>query len=117
MNSEDIKYPKVESYCNEIHHLGQQLKSKFDDVNGVATTLINKEHWVSPASETYGKELKNVVSQFDRIHKELENCVLYMAKVSDSYQKLDKNLINGIFSILGTTDHTSDVFPNISEGE
>lgn len=117
MDREDIKYPQVESYCNEMHHKGQQLRAKFDDINVIANILINKEYWSSPAAEIYGKELKNVVSKFDQIHKELENCIVYLAKVSDTYQNLDKNLVNGILSILGTTTTKSDVFPEINEGE
>lgn len=110
-----ISYTQVEAQCNELHATAEKMKEILDKVNEIGTKIGSTESWNGSASENYSQKIREFSKSFEEIFQELENSILYMAKVTEGYQVLDSKLINEICSNLNITEpnlSTSNIFGN-----
>lgn len=111
---EKISYSQVESYCNELHAIAANIKSKLEEIEGIRTSLTSGV-WEGKASDAYKNELGEQTLQFEPMYKEVENSILFMAACSDGYEAMDRNLLNEVCGNLGIESdraglYTSKIF-------
>jgi uncharacterized protein YukE len=100
---EKIKYAQVEEYCNELHATANRMKSILDEIKGDCSLISSSETWCGDASDFYVSKMKKLISNFDDAYIELENAIIFMAKCSDGYSAIDKNVSQQICDNLHIT--------------
>ena len=108
-----ISYSQIEEYCNELHNLAKKMDDILNNVKSIRQEVINNKAWQGKAANFYFQKLNNVIQNFDEVYREIENSILYMAKCSDGYQAIDKDIMNEICNNLGITTpslDTSNIF-------
>ena len=113
MDSEKISYSQIEGLCNELHASANIMKDTLDKIIKANAQINANDTWIGPAASNYINEFNKLNTVFEKAYTELENSILYMAKVSDGYQAIDKNVMGEICQNLGITQpglQTSDMF-------
>ena len=108
-----ISYKQIESYCNELHSLAQNMKETLENIDSIGNVLLNGGVWSGAASENYIQKLKSVTKNFDEVFVEIENSILYMANCAEGYHVIDQNIIKEICSNLQISEPhlgTSNIF-------
>ena len=108
-----ISYSQVEAYCNELHNLAKKMDNILSNVKSIGQVAIKNQDWQGKAANYYSQKLNNVIQNFDEVYREIENSILYMAKCSEGYQAVDKQIIDEICNKLGITTpslDTSNIF-------
>lgn len=111
----NIEYSKVESYNNELHQIALNIKKIFEEIEMKSEIIKKVDNWNGIGQAYYVTKLDEIMSNFQEIYKELENCVIYIAACSEGYQVLDQKVIDDILSNLNLSEislNTSSIFIN-----
>lgn len=98
-----IKYEQVENYCNEMHGTINKMKDIVDEIKAEYLKIASSGMWDGPASDNYLKNMKKIIEGFDDTYLEVENAILFMAKVSDGYKAVDRKIMMEICKNLNIT--------------
>lgn len=91
-------YTKIEDYCNQMNNINIDMKKQFDLIQSTIDNISSS--WTGSAQEYYLKQTKMISSEFDDFCKELNACIAFLKKCSDSYEQLDKRIKQDINDIL-----------------
>ena len=91
MSHTKITYSSVEGCCNDMHNLAMNINKSLNNIKSISNRINTA--WKGPASEYYIQRLNELADNFDDTYKELENCILFMAKCSEGYQVIDKGVM------------------------
>lgn len=103
-----FSYTQIESYCNELHNVANRMKEILDNVDTSCTSVTNNGLWEGNASNHYYSKAKKLISNFEEVYREMEMSVLYLAKCSEGYQAIDKNIVGEICNNLNITEPNYD---------
>lgn len=109
----NISYSQVEMQCNELHSVAKNMKEILDNIDGIRTKISNGDSWSGSASNIYSEKLLSITKNFEEVFFEIENSILYMARISDGYQAIDQHVMREICSNLKITEpnlNTSNIF-------
>ena len=113
MDMEKIKYDDVRASSQKLHSIAQNMKNSLDNILSYTQSLNGSGYWEGPASEYYINKMTKLINNFEEIFRELENSVLYLAKVTEGYQALDEKIIQEICNNLRISEptlNTSKIF-------
>lgn len=96
MDGTKIKYEDIKTSCEEMHIQAKNMKELLENINTNSKKLSSTGSWEGKAAEYFIKKTEKLTKNFDEIYIELENSILYLAKVSDGYQAIDENLMQEI---------------------
>lgn len=91
-------YTKIEDYCNQMNIVNIDIKKQFDIIENELKQV--QSNWTGNASDYYMKQIKNFSLKLDDFYSDLNACVAFLQKCSDSYANLDKKIIGEMNDII-----------------
>lgn len=91
-------YSKIEDYSMQINKIKIDMQKQIDIIRDIISQV--GANWVGSASDYYVKESSNYFSNIDEFIKELDACIAYLRKCSDSYENLDRKVKQDIDNII-----------------
>lgn len=91
-------YKKIENCCNQMRNINIDMKKQFDIIQNSFKQVNN--NWTGKASEYYLNEIRDFSSEMEDFYRELNACVAFLQKCSDSYESLDKKFKQEIDDIV-----------------
>ena len=105
----EVKYEDVEDLCKQMHALNVRVRDILEEIEQEKIT----NSWSSKAEQTYMTEFLKLKSNFDTVILELEYAIIFMAKATGGFEKLDDNFKNEILMVLKEFSLSgSKIFPN-----
>ena len=95
----NLDYGKIEDSVNELNNINTGMRKSFDQIKDTIKIINNS--WTGDASDYYLKKANEISIDFDEFSRELKACALYLQKISDYYNELDREVqleINEIIS-------------------
>lgn len=110
--STKISYSQVEQYANEIYSIANNMNDTIENIKSKAA-LLPGGYWEGDAADYYTEKIGELLAAFDDIYVEMLNSYLFLAKVSDGYQALDKQIMQeicGSLQISSPNQFKSNIF-------
>lgn len=99
-----ISYKEVEQTNNEIHHNALKIKEVANNLITINNKIKSGNYWDGIAAKNFSEKFKDILLNFEDIVEEIENCVLYIAKCTEGYEAIDKNIISEICNNLNISE-------------
>ncbi len=96
MSKQIINYTDMDSNKKELAMIFDHINQILDNVETTCTSIVSSEIWNGRAANYYEENSKAICDNFEDINYELKSIINYLEKVIDSYQNLEKSIINSI---------------------
>jgi len=90
----NLSYANLKQCSDELHSSFGNIKSILEKVIEIKNQLSKGESWSGSASQHYVNKLGNLTSNFEEIYIELEKSALYLDKILEGYEIIDKKIIS-----------------------
>lgn len=90
----NLSYENLKQCSNELHSSFANIKTILDNVVDIKNRLSKGESWSGKAANYYINKLGNLSNSFEEVYAELEKSALYLDKILEGYEIIDKQIIS-----------------------
>jgi len=97
-------YEEMNNYCNEMQTIINKMNENLENINEIHNKLDKNGYWTGRAYQYYSEKLMEITNQFEQIHFDLQNSILYLQQVAENYSSTDRQIIMKLSNLLNITE-------------